>query len=111
MVANPNKVKRITLLLILVTGIIPVIFYMFSFTSASSEVIEISFRESPRYQQWIAVVSAFVIKPTYMLLAFILIIFLRNRNFADLATLRWGLIAFLVGELFCAGNYLLFNEA
>ena len=110
MVINDTKVRNITISIILMTGIVPVILYMISFNSASKEIIEISFRESPRYQQWIAVISAFVIKPTYMLLSLCLIILLRKRKFYDLAALRWGLIAFLVGELFCAVNYLLFNE-
>ena len=110
MVTNDNKVRNITIAIIFLTGIIPVILYMFSSNAASKEIIEISFRESPRYQQWIAVISAFVVKPTYMLLSLCLIILLRKRKFSDLGALRWGLIAFLVGELFCAVNYLLFNE-
>ena len=59
MVINDKKVRNITVSIILITGIIPVILYMFSFNSAPKEVIEISFRESPRYQQWIAVYLSF----------------------------------------------------
>ena len=111
MVTNDNKVRNITISIILISGIIPVILYMFFFNSAPKEIMEISSRESPPYQQWIAVISAFVVKPIYMLLSLYLIILLRKSKFSDLAALRWGLISFLVGELFCAVNYLFFNEA
>lgn len=111
MVTNDKMVRNLIISIILITGSVPVILYMFSFNFASKEIIEISFRESPRYQQWIAVISAFVIKPTYMLLSLCLIILLRKAKNSDLAALRWGLIAFLGGELFCAVNYLFFNEA
>ena len=111
MVANHKKAKGITISLIFLTGIIPILFYMLSSNSAPKEIIEISFRESPRYQQWLAVISAFVIKPAYMLLSLYLIILLRKKNSSGLAALRWGIIAFLAGELFCAVNYLFFNEA
>ncbi len=111
MVANHKNVKNIAILLILITGIIPVILYLLYFNSASKEITEIPFIESPLYQQWIAVISAFVIKPAYMLLSFFLIIILRKKHSLGMAALRWGLIAFLLGELFCAVNYLFFSES
>ena len=71
---------------------------------------DLPFRQSPWYEQWAAFASGFVIKPTYMLLALVLIIILRRQRSPDLLSLRWGLSFFLAGEAFCAGNYLFFNS-
>ncbi len=76
----------------------------------SGEISQLPFRESPKYKQWLAVIAGFVIKPTYMLLSLLLNILLWPQKSPDLAALRWGLIAFLLGETFCSVNYLFFNE-
>jgi hypothetical protein len=57
-------------------------------------------------EQWLAVIVAFGVKPVYMLLSLGLIIWLWRFRAADLFALRWGMIFFLVGEAFCAINYL-----
>jgi rhodanese-related sulfurtransferase len=57
-------------------------------------------------EQWLAVLTAFGVKPAYMLLSLVLIIVLWRSAGPDLASLRWGLIGFLGGEAFCAVNYL-----
>lgn len=105
-----KKLLNFTLGLILLTGILPVMLYLFSFDTTPGEIAELPFRESPLYQQWLAVLAAFAIKPTYMLLSLLLIILLWPERSLDLAALRWGLIAFLAGESFCSVNYLFFNE-
>jgi rhodanese-related sulfurtransferase len=57
-------------------------------------------------QQLATVVTAFGIKPLYMLMSLVLIVLLRRRRTRDLRLLRWGLIAFLFGEAACAANYI-----
>lgn len=68
------------------------------------------FRESSVLEQWAGVLSAFAVKPTYMVGALVLAFLLRRQRAADLAALRWGLIFFFAGEAFCAVNYLVFSE-
>jgi hypothetical protein len=60
--------------------------------------------------QWLAAVTAFGVKPLYMGLSLLLAWFLRRRREAGLAALKWAMILFFAGELFCAVNYLLFND-
>ena len=67
-----------------------------------AETISISW-----YEQLLVIISGCVIKPTYMVLSFILILFLRKKKEKDLVLINLGLITFLVGELFCAINFLL----
>jgi hypothetical protein len=59
-------------------------------------------------EQWLVVLTAFAVKPTYMVLSLGWIIWLWRRRAADLVALRWGLIFFLAGESACAANYLVF---
>ena len=110
MATDRKKLINLSIGLIFITGILPVILYAFIFDTSSAEVAELSFRESPLYQQWATVIAAFLIKPTYMLLSLALIILLWKKRSLDLIALRWGLIDFLVGESFCSINYLFFNE-
>lgn len=67
-------------------------------------------RQSPFYEQLAQVVSGYVIKPLYSILALVLAIFLWKRKEPDLAALRWSMIFFFVGENFCAFNYIVFND-
>ncbi|MBM4063851.1 MAG: rhodanese-like domain-containing protein, partial [Planctomycetes bacterium] len=67
-------------------------------------------RESPAHEQWAAVLTGFVVKPIYMLMALLGIVVLWRSAAADLVALRWGLILFLAGESACAINYLLFRD-
>jgi rhodanese-related sulfurtransferase len=60
------------------------------------------------FEQWLAVIIAFGVKPAYMLLAFALIVWLWRRRDADLAALRWGLIWFWLGETGCSIDYLFY---
>ena len=68
------------------------------------------FRESTALEQWTAVLTGFVVKPTYTLLSFLFIILLWRFKAPDLTALRWAMIAFFCGENFCAANYLLFQD-
>jgi len=67
-------------------------------------------REMSLFEQWMASITAFGIKPVYMLLSLILIIVLWRFKEPDLMAMRWAMISFLVGEGFCAVNYLFFHE-
>ncbi|MFC1609725.1 rhodanese-like domain-containing protein [Myxococcota bacterium] len=57
------------------------------------------------FAQWGVTVAGFGLKPTYMLLSFLLIRWLRQKTDRGLVLLRWGLAAFLAGEIACALNY------
>jgi hypothetical protein len=63
------------------------------------------FRLTSQFEQWVVIVTAFGIKPAYMLLSLGLIVWLRRGHAPDLSALRWGLILFLAGEGACAFNY------
>jgi len=64
----------------------------------------------PLALQWLTVVTAFAIKPLYMALSLLLAWFLRRRRDGDMSALKWAMIFFFSGELFCALNYLFFGE-
>ena len=57
--------------------------------------------------QLMTVISGFVIKPLYMILSAILIFIIRKHKTRPVLLIWWSLISFLVGESFCALNYLL----
>ncbi len=59
-------------------------------------------------QQWATMISGLVFKPLYMFLTLVLILGLRPSADRDITLLRRGLIVFLIGESFCALNYLIF---
>ena len=62
------------------------------------------------WQQYLVVITSFVIKPIYMLMAVILVVVLRRQTKPDLVALRWSCFFFFAGEAFCAINYAGFNE-
>jgi hypothetical protein len=61
------------------------------------------------FAQWVAVLAGFGVKPVYMGLSLVLIIWLWRQRSRDLAMLRWGLIWFWVGESACTANFLFFR--
>lgn len=71
----------------------------------------ITFREATPFEQFMAVQGGFTLKPIYMLLTLVLIWVLRRERAVDLAALRWSLIFFFLGELFCYLNFFLFGDA
>lgn len=77
--------------------------------SATAGWAEAPFQTMSSGEQWAAVLSAFVVKPLYMLGAALLLLVLRDRAARDLSRARWGVVAFLAGETCCAANYLLFQ--
>jgi hypothetical protein len=68
------------------------------------------FRETSLFEQWVAVLTGFAVKPTYTLLSLIYAVFLWSAKSPDLVALRRAMIAFFIGENFCAANYLLFQD-
>jgi rhodanese-related sulfurtransferase len=67
-------------------------------------------RASSSFEEWILILSGFAMKPSYMILALILIIILWRSSASDLLALRWSMIFFLAGEIACALNYLVFTD-
>ncbi len=78
--------------------------------TAADEVVEFPFRRSPVFEQAVAVVAFFLIKPVYTLLSLLVAILLWRSRAPDLAALRWGMIFFFLGENACAVNYFVFRE-
>lgn len=66
-------------------------------------------RQFSVFEQWLVVAVAFGVKPAYTLLSLVVIIWLWRRRAPDLVALRWGLIAFWLGENACAVNYMVFQ--
>jgi len=60
-----------------------------------------------KFEAVAVVLTAYGLKPAYMVLSAVLIAVLWRRREESLKLLRWGLIGFLVGESFCAADYLL----
>lgn len=67
-------------------------------------------RAMSRFAQVLAVLAGFAIKPLYMLLTATLAACLWRARDPDLTALRWAMVAFFVGEAFCAANYLACGE-
>ena len=80
-----------------------------TFISSSGLVSEFSTKISPLSEKLIAVISAYVIKPTYTILSLVLAILLWRKNETDLIALRWSMIFFFLGENCCAINFVIFT--
>lgn len=102
--------KRISVLLVLfaiITGIIPLPLHLATNTLTTT----IATHTIPLAEQIAIVVAEFLIKPIYMLIALALIIALRRSHMLDLVALKWSMIFFLAGEIFCAINIIFFADA
>ena len=106
---TPNRISAPYLWLgVLVGGILPLFLYWPSFAQPLPPG-SVLVREIGVFEQWVVVISAFGVKPTYMVLSLIWIIWLWRRHARDLVALRWGLVFFLAGETACALNYVAFE--
>jgi len=76
----------------------------------SDQIAEFPFRQSPMFEQVLAVAAFFGIKLIYTILSLLLVIVLWTSRDPDLAALRWGMIFFFLGEAACAINYLALKE-
>jgi rhodanese-related sulfurtransferase len=81
------------------------------FRIAGDRVEQLPFRNSPIYEQLLAVLAFFFFKPIYELLSFLVIVFLWKSREPDLTALRWAMIFFFLGENACAVNYFVFQES
>jgi rhodanese-related sulfurtransferase len=79
--------------------------------TADGESKPLPYQESSLFEQWAVCFAAFGAKPLYILISFVLAVALRRLRSPDLVALRWALIYFFLGEVFCAFNYLFFNES
>jgi hypothetical protein len=102
--------KALVIILIVVAFILPVLLYPSVMGLEPPMPIEETVRDIPLLDQTVVVLTAFVIKPLYMLLSLILAWALRKSHDSSLIPLRWGLLAFFIGEAFCAINYLVFHD-
>ena len=73
-------------------------------------VPQIPYRSMENSEQAAAAMAILWIKPTYMLLSAALSFILLSRKATDLRILGGALLVFLVGEVFCALNYLFFQD-
>jgi rhodanese-related sulfurtransferase len=74
-------------------------------------VLQEPFREMPLGEQAAAALALLWIKPTYMVLCAVVSLHLILRSkAADLRLLGWGLLVFLIGEVFCAINYIFLQD-
>lgn len=102
--------KALVTILIVVAFILPVLLYPSVIGLEPPVPMEEAARDIPLLDQTAVVLTAFVIKPLYMLLSLILAWVLRKSHDSSLIPLRWGLLAFFIGEAFCAINYLVFHD-
>ena len=96
---------------VLVAGLLPFLLYWLlpGHVAAWTSLLNgqaTAFRDTSRFEQWLVVVVAFGIKPIYILLTTLSIIWLWRQRAPDLVALRWGLMAFWLGENACSINYL-----
>jgi hypothetical protein len=102
--------KRLAFTFILFTillGIIPLPLHL----AAKTATTDIASRAIPIAEQIAIVFAEFIIKPIYMLIALALILVLRRSRALDLVALKWSMIFFLAGEIFCAINIIFFADA
>lgn len=97
--------------LIVAAGTLPLFLFSAAFSEANTPLVagSIPTKDTGIVEQWLVILTAFAVKPTYMLLSLIWITWLWRRHESDLRALRWGLIWFLGGETACAVNYLFFH--
>ncbi len=73
-------------------------------------VATLPFRAMPSQEQAAQVIAGLLIKPLYTFIALATLLVLIGQPGVDLAALRWGLAAFVGGEIFCAVNFYIYNH-
>jgi hypothetical protein len=89
-------------------GLAPIFLYSLYFAGSVAPSLDVPFHSLRPFEQWLAVGIAFGVKPLYMALALGWMVWLWRQPARDLASLRWGLIWFWLGENACSINYLFF---
>lgn len=72
--------------------------------------MQVLYRAMSPGEQAAAALALLWVKPTYMLLSAVVAFVLLCRKAVDLRILGWGLLVFLIGEVFCAINYILLKD-
>jgi hypothetical protein len=73
----------------------------------NDEVLSNTAKSIPFFEQVLSVVSGLVLKPTYMVMTLMLLLWMMRAPGPDFRLLRIGLLLFLIGESFCAADFLL----
>jgi len=102
------KLRPLFFLTLAAACILPLLLFRTVDTAAPGHLAAV--RPLSPWLQWATVVTAFGVKPFYMILSLLIALWLRRRRAADLAALKWAMVFFFAGELFCAVNYLFFAE-
>jgi hypothetical protein len=95
--------------LLVVVGALPVIVYGIEHDGLGTPTFAET-QAMSRGEQAAQVVAGLYVKPLYMLLSLALIIWLWGKTARGMAALFWGLSAFLVGEIFCAINFITYKH-
>lgn len=61
-------------------------------------------------EQSLQLLTGFVIKPAHMILSVLIIWILLGNKSPEITLVKWALVALLVGEAFCALNFIFFHE-
>ncbi len=101
--------KQFPTLIVILAGLGPILLFgWLAGGLTATEIVET--RSMSALEQFAQVVAGLGIKPLYSLLCLGLILFLWGQRARDVSALRWGLIAFLTGETFCAINFWVFQH-
>lgn len=102
--------QKTLLIFFVVLGMaLPILVYGAEHGGLGSGEIE-SFRPMSASQQAAQVAAGLYIKPAYMLITVLLIAVLAGQPARPMRALFWGLIAFLIGETFCAVNFIVYRH-
>jgi hypothetical protein len=96
---------------ILLAGLVPLVLYPVWFGTGGNagELGAVAFRATSVFEQWMLLLTAVAVKPAYILITTLLVIWLWRQQAPDLVALRRGLIAFWLGENACTINFLLYQ--
>ena len=96
--------------LLVLAGVLPLLFYLLAGGTSHYGPTVQSVQSIPLMDQTALVGAVYGFKTLYMLLALAAIVLLWGEAVPALAALRWSMIFFLVGEVFCWINILFFFE-
>lgn len=82
----------------------------FSSFELANGVLQQPTRVMASAEQAAAALALLWVKPTYMLLSGVVCVYLLRSKTTDLRILGWGLMIFLIGEIFCAINYVFLKD-
>ena len=101
--------KQFPTLIVILAGLGPIL--LFGWLAGGLTAAEVGeTRSMSALEQFAQAAAGLGIKPLYSVLCLGLILFLWGQRTRDISALRWGLIAFLTGETFCAINFWVFQH-